>query len=289
MKKMDELDVNTPIEYMGKIITPNQIKLLLALHKTKSQNEASKLLKISPSSFNIQLKRLEKKLGVKIYDSSPNGTILTSAGLNILEEYFAVRKRTSKNFFTVSGFVSGEIAKTIFEDPIITSFDNALKLLTLGLVDVLGVDDSYWIYRLNDERFLKADLGNFNFDIFLIAYDHFIMVSKGSFDYKNLIGVRFSSQRIVYNILRREGIKFKIKKRVKNPFIAIDLVEEGYSLFLNESLIKYVEDRGVNIHYPNFYEKTIHAINFISFEENKFDKKDLEKMRKKAKKLGFKV
>ncbi|NPA62516.1 MAG: LysR family transcriptional regulator [Methanococci archaeon] len=289
MKKMDELDVNTPIEYMGKIITPNQIKLLLALHKTKSQNEASKLLKISPSSFNIQLKRLEKKLGVKIYDSSPNGTILTSAGLNILEEYFAVRKRTSKNFFTVSGFVSGEIAKTIFEDPIITSFDNALKLLTLGLVDVLGVDDSYWIYRLNDERFLKADLGNFNFDIFLIAYDHFIMVSKGSFDYKNLIGVRFSSQRIVYNILRREGIKFKIKKRVKNPFIAIDLVEEGYSLFLNESLIKYVEDRDVNIHYPNFYEKTIHAINFISFEENKFDKKDLEKMRKKAKKLGFKV
>ncbi|ACX72786.1 transcriptional regulator, LysR family [Methanocaldococcus vulcanius M7] len=289
MKKMDELDVNTPIEYMGKIITPNQIKLLLALHKTKSQNEASKLLKISPSSFNIQLKRLEKKLGVKIYDSSPNGTILTSAGLNILEEYFTVRKRTSKNFFTVSGFVSGEIAKTIFEDPIITSFDNALKLLTLGLVDVLGVDDSYWIYRLNDERFLKADLGNFNFDIFLIAYDNFVMVSKGSFDYKNLIGVRFSSQRIVYNILRREGIKFKIKKRVKNPFIAIDLVEEGYSLFLNESLIKYVEDRDINIHYPTFYEKTIHAINFVSFNGDKFNKKDIEKMKKKVKKLGFKV
>nr|WP_052294218.1 LysR family transcriptional regulator [Methanocaldococcus vulcanius] len=286
---MDELDVNTPIEYMGKIITPNQIKLLLALHKTKSQNEASKLLKISPSSFNIQLKRLEKKLGVKIYDSSPNGTILTSAGLNILEEYFTVRKRTSKNFFTVSGFVSGEIAKTIFEDPIITSFDNALKLLTLGLVDVLGVDDSYWIYRLNDERFLKADLGNFNFDIFLIAYDNFVMVSKGSFDYKNLIGVRFSSQRIVYNILRREGIKFKIKKRVKNPFIAIDLVEEGYSLFLNESLIKYVEDRDINIHYPTFYEKTIHAINFVSFNGDKFNKKDIEKMKKKVKKLGFKV
>ena len=273
------------IEYKGKSITPNQIKLLMALHKTKSQNEAAKLLNIKPSSFNIQLKRLEDKLGVKLYYSSPNGTVLTDVGLEILETYNLYSKRLKNHYFTVSGFVSGEIAKILFDNPMITSFDNALKLLKMGFVDVLGVDDSYWIYRLGDERFLKSEVGSCDFNIFLIAYDNFVMVSKGEFDYKNLVGIRFSSQRIVYNILKKEGIKFKVKIKTKNPFKAIELVDEGYSLFLNESLLKYVDD-GFNVEYPSFYEKTIHAINFISFDKDvKIDKTDI----KRIKKLGFKI
>jgi len=273
------------IEYRGKFITPNQIKLLIALHKTKSQNEAAKLLNIKPSSFNIQLKRLEDKLGVKLYYSSPNGTVLTDVGLEILDIYNLYSKRLKSHYFIVSGFVSGEIAKILFDNPIITSFDNALKLLKMSFVDVLGVDDSYWIYRLGDERFLKSEIGGSDFNIILIAYDNFVMVSKREFDYKNLVGVRFSSQRIVYNILKKEGIKFKVKIRVKNPFKAIELVDEGYSLFLNESLLRYV-DRDFNIEYPSFYEKTIHAINFISFGKDvEIDKKNL----KRIKKLGFKI
>jgi hypothetical protein len=254
------------------------------LHKTKSQNEASKLLNIKPSSFNIQLKRLEDKLGVKLYYSSPNGTILTNVGLEILETYNLYSKRLKNHYFAVSGFVSGEIAKILFDNPMITSFDNALKLLKMGFVDVLGVDDSYWIYRLGDERFLKSEVGSCDFNIFLIAYDNFVMVSKGEFDYKNLVGVRFSSQRIVYNILKKEGIKFKVKIKTKSPFKAIELVDNGYSLFLNESLLRYVDD--FNIEYPSFYEKTIHAINFISFDKDvKIDKTDI----KRIKKLGFKI
>jgi len=273
------------IEYKGKSITPNQIKLLMALHKTKSQNEAAKLLNIKPSSFNIQLKRLEDKLGVKLYYSSPNGTILTDVGLEILDTYNLYSKRLKNHYFTVSGFVSGEIAKILFDNPMITSFDNALKLLKMGFVDVLGVDDSYWIYRLGDERFLKSEVGSCDFNIFLIAYDNFVMVSKGEFDYKNLVGVRFSSQRIVYNILKKEGIKFRVKIKTKNPFKAIELVDEGYCLFLNESLLRYVDD-DFNVEYPKFYEKTIHAINFISFDKDvKIDKTDI----KKIKKLGFKI
>jgi molybdenum-dependent DNA-binding transcriptional regulator ModE len=281
---MKDAEINLTIEYKGKLITPNQIKLLMALHKTKSQNEASRLLNISPSSFNIQLKRLENKLGVKLYYSSPNGTILTDTGLEILETYNSYSKRLKNHFFTVSGFVSGEIAKILFENPIITSFDNALKLLKMGFVDILGVDDSYWIYRLGDERFLKSEIGSSDFNIFLIAYDNFVMVSKKEFDYKNLVGVRFSSQRIVYNILKKEGIKFKVKIKTKNPFRAIELVNEGYSLFLNESLLRYV-DGDFNVEYPNFYKRTVHAINFISFGKDiEIDKKEL----KKIKKLGFK-
>ncbi|CAB3288740.1 Transcriptional regulator, LysR family [Methanocaldococcus lauensis] len=281
---MKDFKADVVVEYKGKVITPNQIKLLKSLQKTKSQNEASKLLNINPSSFNIQLKRLEKKLGVKLYYSTPNGTILTEDGLKILEIYEFSKKRLNNKFFTVSGFVSGEIAKILFENPIITSFDNALKLLKLNFVDILGVDDSYWVFRLNDERFLKSEFGNFDFNIFLVVYDHFVMVSKKEFNYKNLVGVRYSSHRIVYNILKKEGINFKVKIRTKNPFKAIELVNEGYSLFLNESLLKYVDDN-LNIEYPKFYEKTIHGINFISLNrEIKIDKDYI----KKIKKLGFK-
>ncbi|ENN96140.1 hypothetical protein J422_03738 [Methanocaldococcus villosus KIN24-T80] len=244
-----------------KFVTSNQILLLLALYKTKSQNSAAKLLNISPSSFNIQLKRLEKKLGFKLYYSSPNGTVLTEKAINLLEEYLIKKSRLESERFTVSGYISGELAKKLFDDPIITSFNNAIKLLKMDLVDILGLDDSYWLYRLEDDRFLKSEVGNKKIDIIHTYEDHFVMVYKEEFNYKNLIGIRYSPHRILYNILKSNNINFRVRIRVNNPFKAIELVNKGYSLFLNESLIKYAE--GLNIEYPKFYEKTIHTITFI--------------------------
>ena len=55
-------------------------------------------------------------------------------------------------------------------------------------------------------------------------------------------------------------------------------------LGINFGGLKAVDD--FNIEYPKFYEKTIHAINFISFDKDvKIDKTDI----KRIKKLGFKI
>ncbi|WP_457611776.1 helix-turn-helix domain-containing protein [Methanocaldococcus sp.] len=242
-------------------ITKRQLEILLALYKTKSQKEASKILNISPPALNIQLKRMEEKLGFKLYYSSSEGTLLTDKAIEIIEDFLKL-DLFYKEKFIVSGYISGEFGKKIFDNITITSFKNALKLLRMGLVNILGIDDPYWLYRLEDERFIKDELGNFKIDIEESFFDNIIMVYKDKFDYKNLVSIRCSPQRIVYKILSKEGIKFRVTKRVENPFKAIEYIKkEGYSLFINESFLKYVED--FNVEYPKFYDKTTHTINFV--------------------------
>ncbi|ADG13935.1 transcriptional regulator, LysR family [Methanocaldococcus infernus ME] len=239
-------------------LTKRQIEILLTLYRTRSQKEAAKVLNISPSALNVQLKRMERKLGFKLYYSTSSGTVLTEKALAIIDNY--LEENLNKKF-VVSGYISGEFGKKIFDNLIITSFGSALTLLRLGLVNILGIDDPYWLYRLEDERFIKYEYGSYKLDIVKTFYDKFIMVSKDNFDYRKLIGIRYSAQRIVYNILKEEKIKFKVLVRVESPFKAIEYLNKGYSMFINESFLKYLEE--FNVGYPAFYEKTTHAINFV--------------------------
>ena len=288
MSERGEFNPTINIEYKGKIITSNQINILKVILKTKSQNKAAKMLKIPPSSINIQIKRLESKLNTKLIYSSPSGTMLTEEGIKIIDYFNSIQNRMNKGEFIACGFVSGEIGKILFDDVIITSFDNVLKLYNMGLTKIIGIDAPYWSFRIMDNRFLRSEGGlgvESEEEIYPIAYDYFVMVYKDEFNFKNLVGIRYSAQRIVWKILKNEGISFKITKHVKNPFQAIELVEEGYSLFLNKSFSKYIND--YNIEKPKFYEKTKHTINFIGNLEEINEL--IEKKKKKIKNAGFEV
>ncbi|EHP88323.1 helix-turn-helix domain-containing protein [Methanotorris formicicus] len=276
------------INYKGKTITSNQINILKAILKTKSQNKAARILKIPPSSINIQIKRLENKLNTKLIYSSPSGTMLTEEGIKIIDHFNSIQNRLKDNEFIACGFVSGEIGKLLFDDVIVSSFDNVLKLYNMGLTKIIGVDDPYWSFRVMDGRFLRSEGGlgmEKDGDVYPIAYDYFVMVYKDEFDFKNLVGIRYSAQRIVWKILKNEGIPFKITTVVKNPLHAIELVEDGYSLFLNKSFSRYINK--CNIEEPKFYEKTKHTINFIGDLNNM--EKLIEKRKKKIKRIGFDV
>ena len=273
---MEKLTATINIKYNGKLITENQIKILKLISEKKSQNKVAKILNIPPSSVNIQIKRLEKKLGVKLIYSSTSGTILTEPAQNIVKYYESVQKRVSKNPFIACGFISGELGKILFDDIIISSFDNILKLHEMDLTGIVGMDDPYWSFRLGEP--------------IPIAYDYFITAYKEKFDIKNLIGIRYSSQRIIWNILKNHKIDFRITKVVKNPFYAIDLIEEGYSLFINESFVRYIKKDYV-VEKPYFYEKTKHTLNFIASNEKyeKLIEHTVNKKKKEIKNRGFEV
>ncbi|WP_421078412.1 LysR family transcriptional regulator [Methanothermococcus sp. Ax23] len=273
---MTNLTTTLNIKYDGKSITENQIKILKLISEKKSQNKVAKILNIPPSSVNIQIKRLEEKLGVKLIYSSTSGTILTEPAQNIVKYYESVQKRVSKHPFIACGFISGELGKILFDDILISSFDNILKLYEMDLTSIVGIDDPYWSFRLGEP--------------IPIAYDHFIMAYKENFNVKNLIGIRYSPQRIVWNILKNQNVDFKITKVVKNPFYAIDLIEDGYSLFLNESFAKYIKKDYV-IEKPYFYEKTKHTLNFIASNEEheKLINHVVNKKKKEIESRGFEV
>jgi len=248
-----DLSVTLNINYKDKTITNSQAEILNLISETKSQNKTAEILGIPPSTVNIQIKRLENKLGFKLTFASPAGTMLSDEAMMIIKYYNSLKERTSKNKFIACGFISGEVGKILFDDVLVSSFSNVLKLYKSNLTNVVGIDDPYWSYRIGDP--------------IPVAYDHFLMVSKDNFDFKNLLGVNYSAHRIVWKTLKNEKIDFKVSKVVKNPFYAIDLLEEGYSMFLNKCLLKYVK-KDYNVVTPDFYEKTRHTINFISSDEN---------------------
>ncbi|HID47131.1 MAG TPA: LysR family transcriptional regulator [Methanothermococcus okinawensis] len=262
------------IKYRGKEITAKQIKIIELLLETKSQNKVAKILNIPTSSVNIQIKRLEKKLGLKIIQSSTSGTVVTEEGQQILEFYRRIKRRMEKNSFIACGFICGEVGRILFEDVVISSFDNILKLYRMGMVNILGIDDPYWSYRLGDP--------------IPVVYDYMVMVYRDRFDVKNLVGIRYSPQRILWNILKSRGVSFKIRKVVKDPLKGIELVKKGYSLFLNESLVKYV-DEDLHIERPPFYRDTKHTLNFIGPEDEETVVKAIRRRKKELENRGFEV
>ena len=262
------------IKYRGKEITENQIRIIELLLKTKSQNKVARILNIPTSSVNIQIKRLEKKLGVKIIQSSTSGTVVTEEGQEIVEYYQRIKRRLEETSFIASGFICGEVGRILFEDIVISSFDNVLKLYRMGMVKILGIDDPYWSYRLGDP--------------IPVVYDYMVMVYRDRFDIKNLVGIRYSPQRILWNILKSRGISFRVKKVVKDPLQGIELAKKGYSLFLNESLTRYV-DGDLNIEKPPFYRDTKHTLNFIALEDEERVLKAIRRRKKEIESRGFEV
>lgn len=269
-----DLSSTVNIKYRGKKITENQIRILELLLKTKSQNKVAKILNIPTSSVNIQIKRLEKKLGIKIVESSTSGTVVTEEGQQIVNYYQKIKRRITKSSFIACGFICGEVGRILFDDIIISSFDNILKLYRMEMVKILGIDDPYWSYRLGDP--IPA------------VYDYIVMVYRNRFDIKNLVGIRYSPQRILWNVLKSRGISFRIKKVVKDPLQAIELVQKGYSLFLNESLLRYV-DKDLNIEKPPFYRDTKHTLNFIAPEDGERVVKTIRKKKREIESRGFEV
>jgi len=269
-----DLSVTLNINYRGKQITKTQAEILKLVSETKSQNKVAEILGIPPSTVNIQIKRLENKLDLKLIHSSPAGTMLSDDAERIVSFYNAYLERTSKEKFIACGFISGEVGRLLFDDVLVSSFSNVLKLYKSNLTSIVGIDDPYWSYRLGDPV--------------PVAYDHFVMVSRDRFDFKNLLGVNYSAHRIVWKTLKNEKIDFKVSKVVKNPFYAIDLLEEGYSMFLNTCLLRYVK-KDYLIETPDYYDKTRHTVNFIlnnSILEDDFEEL-LYKKEKEIKSAGF--
>ena len=155
----------------GKIYDYKLYQSLESLSRTKSQRRSAKELGISHTVFNRRFLKAEEKLGVKLTEKIGNGSVLTSDGESLLEEYrkymIQIEKTTTINI--VGGHISTGLLESIdtpFNLNIYSSSDEvAFELAKRGAVDILTLDDPLIAYE-RDINFMP------------IAYDYLVLVSS---------------------------------------------------------------------------------------------------------------
>jgi DNA-binding transcriptional LysR family regulator len=68
----------------------NEARYFLAVHRAGSLSAAGRLLRIDQSTVGRRLASLEQALGVRLFDRTPNGYVLTTAGERILPRLEAI-------------------------------------------------------------------------------------------------------------------------------------------------------------------------------------------------------
>lgn len=230
------------LEIDGEIYDYKLYQSLESLSRTQSQRKSAKELNISHTVFNRRLLKAEDKLGVKITQKVGNGTVLTTDGLGLLEEFrkylIQIEKTTSINI--AGGHISTGLLESIpapFNTNIYSSSDeDAFELAKRGVVDILTLDDPLIAYE-RDINFMP------------IAYDYLVLVSSpesrnvesiSDLEGLDFVGVSGSAQRLAWNSLRHYDIEFNITETVNSQFDAFKMVRNSKNLytFLNASYFK---------------------------------------------------
>lgn len=215
---------------------------LNSLNRTGSQRKSAKELNISHTVFNRRLLKAEEKLGVKITEKVGNGTVLTSEGLSLLEEFrkYLILIEKTENINIAGGHISTGLLESIdtpFNINVYSSSDEAaFELAKRGAVDILTLDDPLIAYE-RDINFMP------------IAYDYLVLVSSpesknvesiSDLEGLDFVNVNGSAQRLAWNSLRHYDIEYNIKESVNSQFDAFKLVRNSKNLytFLNASYFK---------------------------------------------------
>ena len=213
-----------------------------SLNRTGSQRKSAKELNISHTVFNRRLLKAEEKLGVKITEKVGNGTVLTSEGLSLLEEFrkYLILIEKTKNINIAGGHISTGLLESIdtpFNINVYSSSDeDAFELAKRGAVDILTLDDPLIAYE-RDINFMP------------IAYDYLVLVSSpesknvesiSDLEGLDFVNVNGSAQRLAWNSLKHYDIEYNIKESVNSQFDAFKLVRNSKNLytFLNASYFK---------------------------------------------------
>lgn len=226
----------------GEIYDHKLYQSLESLSRTKSQRRSAKELGISHTVFNRRFLKAEEKLGVKLTEKIGNGSVLTSAGENLLDEYrkYMIQIEKTSTVNIVGGHISTGLLESIdtpFDLNIYSSSDeDAFELAKRGAVDILTLDDPLIAYE-RDINFMP------------IAYDYLVLVSspqsKNIESISDLEGLDFvnvsgSAQRLAWNSLNHYDIEYNIKESVASQFDAFKMVRNSENLytFLNASYFK---------------------------------------------------
>lgn len=275
------------LEINGEIYGYKLYQSLESLNRTHSQRKSAKELNISHTVFNRRILKAEEKLGIKLTGKKGNGSVLTSDGIRLLEEYrkYLIQIAEPDNINIAGGHISSSLLESInlpFNINVYSSSDeDAFKLARRGVVDLLTLDDPLIAYE-RDINFIP------------IAYDYLVLISSPDcpeirsikdLDDLDFVKVNGSAQRLAWNSLEHYDLNYNIKHEVHSQFDAFKLVKNSKNLhsFLNASYFNGNEILKFD---------TRHVISLVKVNEDdsktdKFINYLLTKAQKEIEKQGF--
>lgn len=218
-------------------ITLRQTQALNAIAKTKSQNQAARILGISVPVLHRYIKDMEQKLGEKLILTTTQGTLLTEFGREMVDAHKKFEKRLmalDRPIVACSPLYSHLVLQSISTvermdyqiDMFIGNDELNNRLLEMGLVDFIIFDDPVYIYR-EKETYERHDFVE-------IVKDTLIHVDRG----RKYLRYGYGAQRIGFSNLDLAGIDYEIVGETKDWQ---QLLKSDYSFFINRSLVKREE------------------------------------------------
>ncbi|MGB9977921.1 helix-turn-helix domain-containing protein [Methanobacterium sp.] len=208
--------------------------------KTYSQRKAAQELGVSHAVLNRRIKEAEERFGFKLIVATGAGSELTDNAKEILQKYrkYTHRLKDREKLIICGGYTSSRLMETLTSKYGLnaaiyrTSDKNAIHLASLDMVDILTLDDPV-------HAFIQ------NLDFVPIAYDHLVLVSnvKKHHNINELNGKKFveiidSPQRLAWNTLDDNQIKYKLADEFKLPYDALRFVQKNpeFYTFISSSL-----------------------------------------------------
>ena len=210
----------------GHRISRKQLRVLKAVQSEGSKNAAAKKLGLSVPVVHNYLQSIEEGTGIKLLKSTPKGSELTEEALKMLELLDLADKRCEfGRKFTVGCtpitqdliMNSMPLSKTKGDIIISDDFTN-MKLLNMGLVDIIFLDDPANLFSL--ESYKWDEIGSMDI----------IYVKKGT----SHMRYKYGAQRIAYDYLDSIGDEYTIDGETTS---INDLINSGKSFFIDEILL----------------------------------------------------
>jgi hypothetical protein len=216
------------------LISLKQIRALVTIGNTHSQNKAAKIMRISVPVLHRSIKDIEKKLGFPLIKTSRQGTFLTPEAYEIIEAYKTFESRLKNHpppTVACSPLYSPLVQQAVLAvereghpiDMIVANDDLANQYLKMKLVGVVVFDDPMYVYERTETKEKP--------EVFEIIKDTLIHIYRG----RTYLRYKYGAQRIGFAHLKTKGVNYDVvgeTRDIKN------LIKSGHSFFINRSLAR---------------------------------------------------
>lgn len=213
-------------------VSLRQIQALIAIASTNSQNKAARTLGISVPVLHRYIKELEQRLGMDLISTTPQGTVLTDYGREIIETHKRFEKRLEgrdKHIVVCSPIYSHLVLQAVSAverdgykiDMLIGDDELNNHYLDMGHVGIVVFDDPIHVYKERDTRQKH--------EILEVVKDTLLHVYRG----KKYLRYKYGAQRIGFSNLDLEGVNYELVGETRDHK---QLLKSGYSFFINRSL-----------------------------------------------------
>lgn len=221
------LEPSVSLSVDGKRLTPHQLEVLRAVYETGSQKAAAARLGIATPVLHRYLHQIEAKVGAKLVDTTPRGTVLNAEGEELAQEYMALRRRMDRGAQVVIGgtIITEELVLSAVSampeadryDVIISDDERNVKDFQARMMDLVVLDDPLYAYDIDGVTWQE------------VGEDRLLHQFRGA-SYGRF---RYGAQRLGFRHLQSTGQEYHIE-RTETSLSA--LLRSNLSFFVNESL-----------------------------------------------------